>query len=524
MDLRSYDVICFGDEVPGVLAVISAAREYRRRTKRYPRVLLMSKGSLQEGIGGHLVRGGLAYLDRSQISQELQQSLNLDTFGSPPTIYKEFLQKSGVTAIALDPPKSSAALKEMLLQAGVDLLSKVEIQSVNKEGQKIASITTSKGVVYAGKQFIDATVNAELAQAAGARKLKGFETFGLPNSELPVTLVFETQGLSARRLKELDYLYLKRFTNLADSESQKFLLYAADKDAKLAEELRREMIDTRGNLKTLWAGNDYIDVRSPALSVAYHSFRGRKLSFPETGIILDEGNIAILPNERLSWNALLFAVTSSEAESLARNGSKPTANMQREMSFVAAWLKSLGATYVTPASELYIRHAGNVTGVVEPLTGAQMLLGGVPATEALGTFSYHFDVRGGISGIGEKANSLGWFKSLSFKQPTFNIGIRHALIKNVPNLAVVSPCSGFEGLACSVGRIVEFNAAVGQGVGIAAVNAILNNKNLADVSNREVRQVLAQTGQLPKIFGVANNADGTLLAQFETLVGADAIA
>ncbi|TAE93447.1 MAG: FAD-dependent oxidoreductase [Oscillatoriales cyanobacterium] len=509
MDLRSYHIICFGDEVPGVLAVISAAREYRRRTNLYPRVLLMSKGSLQEGIGGHLVRGGLAYLDRSQVSQELQQSLNLDPFGSPPTIYKEFLQKSGVSAIALDPSKASAALKAMLVQAGVALLSKVEIKSINKEGKKITSIITSKGTVYVAKQFIDATVNGELAQAAGVRKLNGFETFGLPNSELPVTLVFETQGLSVRRLKELDYIYLKRFTNLADSEAQKFLLSAAGKDAKLAEELRLEMIDTRGNLKTLWAGNDYI---------------GRKLSFPETGIILDEGNIAILPKERLSWNALLFAVTASEAEALARNGSKPTANMQVEMSFVAAWLKSLGATSVTSASELYIRHAGNVTGVVEPLTGAQMLRGGVPATEALGTFSYHFDVRGGISGIGEKANSLGWFKSLSFKQPTFNIGIRHALMKNVPNLAVVSPCSGFEGLACSVGRIVEFNAAVGQGVGIAAVNAILNNKNLADVSNREVRQVLAQTGQLPRIFGVANNADGMLLAQFETLVGADAIA
>lgn len=523
-NLRSYDVIGFGDEVPGVLAVISAAREYRRRTKRYPRVLLMSKGSLQEGIGGHLVRGGLAYLDRSQISPELQQSLNLDTFGSPTAIYKEFLQKSGVTAIALDSRKASAALKEMLLQAGVDLLSQVEIQSVNKEGQKIASITTSKGIVYAGKQFIDATVNAELAQAAGVRKLKGFETFGLPNSELPVTLVFQTQGLSARRLKELDYIYLKRFTNLADSESQFFLLYAAGKDAKLAEELRLEMIDTRGNLKTLWAGNDYIDVRSSALSVAYHSFRGRKLSFPETGIILDNANIAILPDERLSWNALLFGVTASEAEALARSGSKPTANMQREMLFIATWLRSLGATAVTYASELYIRHAGNVTGVVEPLTGAQMLLGGVPAAEALATFSYHFDVRGGISGIAEKANSRGWLKSLIFQKPTFNIGIRHALIKNVPNLAVVSPCSGFEGLASSAGRIVEFNAAVGQGVGIAAINAILNNKNLADVSNGEVRQVLVETGQLPKIFGVANNADGTLLAQFETLVGADAIA
>jgi hypothetical protein len=511
----SYDVICFGDEVPGVLAVISAAREYRRRTNLYPRVLLMSKGSLQEGIGGHLVRGKLSYLDRNQISLAMQKSLGLDTFGSPSAIYKEFLQKSGVVGIALDPQKASAALKEMLLQADIDLLSRVEIKSVIKQGQKIISITTSKGTVYKGKQFIDATVNGELAQAAGVKKLKGFETFGLPDSELPVTLVFETAGISTRKLKELDYSYLKRFTNIADSEAQ---------NTKLAEELRKEMSDTRGNLKTLWAGNDYIDVRSPALSVSYHSFRGTRLLFPQTSAILDEGNIAILPGERLSWNALLFAVNSSEAETLARSGGKPTARMLQEMSFLVTWLKSLGATSVTPASELYIRHAGNITGVVEPLTGSQMLFGGVPANEALATFSYHFDVRGGIIGIGEKANSQGWFNSLSFKQPTFNIGIGHALVKNVPNLAVVSPCSGFEGLACSVGRIVEFNVAVGQGVGIAAIIAILNNKNLADVTNREVRQVLATTGQLPKIYGVANNSEGTLLAQFEGLFDSSYIA
>lgn len=523
-NVGAYDVICFGDEVPGVLAVISAAREHRRRTNRYPRILLMSKGSLQEGIGGHLVRGKLSYLDRTQIGPELQKSLGLDTFGSPAAIYKEFLQKSGVIAIALDPQKASAALKEMLSQAQVDLLSKVEIKSVSKQGQKIASITTSKGTVYTGKQFIDATVNGELAQAAGAKKLQGFETFGLPYSELPVTLVFETAGISSRKLKELDYTYLKRFTNIADAEAKKFLLHAAGMDAKLAEELRLDMLDTRGNLKTLWAGNDYIDVRSPALSVSYHSFRGTKLLFPQTSAILDEGNIAILPGERLSWNALLFAVNSTEAENLARSGGKPTPRMLQEMSSVVTWLKSLGATSVMPATELYIRHAGNITGVVEPLTGAQMLFGGVPANEALATFSYHFDVRGGIIGIGERANSQGWFKSLSFKQPIFNVGIGHALVKNVPNLAVVSPCSGFEGLACSVGRIVEFNVAVGQGVGIAAIIAMLNNKNLADVSNREVRQVLVATNQLPKIYGMANNSDGTLLAQFEGLFDSSYIA
>lgn len=523
-NVGAYDVICFGDEVPGVLAAVSAAREYRRRTNRHPRVLLMSKGSLQEGIGGHLVRGRLSYLDRSQISLEIQKSFGIDTFGSPAAIYKEFLQKSGVISIALDPQKAHAALKQMLSEAKVDILSRVAIKSVTKQGQRIVSITTSKETVYTGKQFIDATVNAELAQAAGVNKLKGFETFGLPYSELPVTLVFETAGLSPKTLKELDYTYLTRFTNLADLEAQKFMLHAAGMDAKLAEELRLEMLETKGNLKTLWSGIDYMDVRSPALSASYHSFRGTKLLFPQTSAVLDEANIAILPGERLSWNALLFAVNSSEAEALANSGGKPTPRMLQEMSFMTTWLKSLGAASVITAAELYIRHAGNITGVVEPLTGAQMLFGGVPANEALATFSYHFDIRGGIVGIEETANNKGWLKNISFQRPTFNVGIGHALVKNVPNLAVVSPCSGFEGLACSVGRIVEFNAAVGQGLGIAAIQAILTNKNLADVSNKEVRQVLVATNQLPKIFGMANNSEGTLMAQFEGLFDSSYIA
>ncbi|HEY9655507.1 MAG TPA: hypothetical protein V6C50_08435, partial [Crinalium sp.] len=93
----SYDVIGFGDEVPGVLALVSAAREYRRRTGKALRTLLMFKGNSLEGVGGHLVRGGLAYLDRCTIPANIRQAYQLPTFGEPSAIYQEFLQRSGVT-------------------------------------------------------------------------------------------------------------------------------------------------------------------------------------------------------------------------------------------------------------------------------------------------------------------------------------------------------------------------------------------------------------------------------------------
>ena len=213
----------------------------------------------------------------------------------------------------------------------------------------------------------------------------------------------------------------------------------------------------------------------------------------------------------------MFAVNGSKAEELAKNAAKPTAQMLEEIGFVQKWLKSLGATVVTPASELYIRHAGNITGAVEPLSGAKMLMGGVPAGEALATFGYHFDVRGGIPGIGEKGLAKG-FTSNRFSPPIFNIGIKHALIEDVPNLAVIGPGSGFEGYACSAGRIVEFNVAVGSGVGIAAIIALLSGKNLADISNKEVRQVLTATNQLPRIYGISNVAEATRLEKFEAVV------
>ncbi|PSB11934.1 FAD-dependent oxidoreductase [filamentous cyanobacterium CCP1] len=517
---RFYDFICFGDEVPGILTVVAAAREYRRRFGYAPRSLVMFKSPSALGVGGHLVRGRLAYLDRSSVPLSVRQALKLDTFGDPPALYKEFLQRAGVAQIALDHVRANQVLRQMLSEVGADILSSVEIAAVLKEGQRIAGIRTIRGEIYWGRQFFDSTVNAELAQAAGVQKAKGFETFGLPNSELSVTLVVETEGLPIHELKAIEAHYIQRLNNPSDLEAQRFINAAAWSDPALAQELRRDISrrDERGQFMTMWQGKDYIDVRCRALSIAYHAFRGTKLSQYESRAVFDNANIAILPNGNLSWNALLFQVNADEAEALARNQAKPTPAMWDELGYVEKWFLSLGFKSIGPARELYVRHAGNVKGAVQPLTGAMMLSGGVPATEALGTFGYGFDARGGIQGLREVAAENG-FNSISFRSPLMNIGIRHALIKDVPNLAVISPASGFEGYACSAGRIVEYNVGVGQGVGIAAVLAMATGKNLADITNAEVRQVLAATGRLPKIYGQAYLADAQALAEFEQRIG-----
>jgi hypothetical protein len=512
---RNYDLIGFGDEVPGILALVAASREHHRRTGKRPRTLLMFKGNSQEGVGGHLVRGRLAYLDRSNVPLDLRQSLKLPTFGDPAFLYKEFLQRSGVVQIALDASKADAALRAMLVEADVDLISRIEIKSVLKQGNRITAIQTTRGETFQAKQFIDSTVNAELAQAAGVQKLTGFATFGLPESELPVTLVFDTEGISVKRLQEIELGFLRRLTNPNDAEGQKMLLTAAGANPAVADRLRANLVDRNGNLKTMQVGQDYIDVASQAISIAYHAFRGKALSLKGSWALLDHGNIAVFPGHRMSWNALMFYTTGPQAEALARAAAKPTAPMLEEFKQVERWFRNLGATAVRPATELYVRHAGNIVGVMDSLTAAEMLNGGVPAAEALGTFGYHLDVRGGIDGLGNRAKTQGISNINFHTPPLFNVGMRHAIVQAVPNLAVVSPASGFEGYACSAGRIIEYNACVGQGLGIAAAIALLSNRTLASITNAEVRQVLTQTNQLSRIYGRPIAAEAQRMSTFE---------
>jgi hypothetical protein len=516
--IRTYDVIVFGDEVPGVLAIVCAAKEYKRLTGKILRTLVMSKANLKEGIGGHLVRGGLAYLDRCSVRTTISQSLGLSPFGDPSAIYKDFLNKSDVKQIGLDSQKADAALRGMLFDTGAHILSRCEISTVIKQGNKITGIQLTNKDTYLAQQFIDCSVNAELAQFAKVKKIQGFDTFVLADAELPVTLVFETQGLSIQKLRAIELAYLQRFNNPNDAEVQKVIQFVAGSNPILLQRLQKEMFETPMEQKIMSVGVDFIDIRSFILSMAYHAFRQKPMILHETGFLLDKGNIAAFSGDRLSWNALLFNVSGAEAEALARGGAKPTAKILEEIGFIEEWFKSIGATAVKPASELYIRHAGNIANSIEPLTGYKMLSGGVPEKEALGTFCYHFDVRGGIAGLGNKAISKG-LSSISFHTPPlFNIGIKHALVKDISNLAVVSPASGFEGYACAAGRIVEFNVAVGQAVGIAASLAINSGKNLVDISNVQIRQVLEKTRQLSRIYGVNNTLEAKKIQDFENLM------
>ncbi|MEO1187405.1 MAG: FAD-dependent oxidoreductase, partial [Cyanobacteria bacterium J06636_27] len=59
-----------------------------------------------------------------------------------------------------------------------------------------------------------------------------------------------------------------------------------------------------------------------------------------------------------------------------------------------------------------------------------------------------------------------------------------------------------------------------QGIGIAAGMALQSNINLGDYSNRQVRNVLAQTGKIAKIYGQNYTAQARELDSFENGIAA----
>ena len=109
--------------------------------------------------------------------------------------------------------------------------------------------------------------------------------------------------------------------------------------------------------------------------------------------------------------------------------------------------------------------------------------GGVPANQALDSFMYKFDFCGGYSGQGGK---------LPKAEFTFNFGYLHTLLRELGNLAVLGPSSGYGGLGSGAGQIMALNVSVG--VSIAAALAEQHHTAMASIYPVLVAKMLERRG------------------------------
>ncbi len=491
---QNYDVIVFGDEVPGVMTALSVERELGKKGLNH-KIALITEGDTRKGLGGHLVRGGLAYLDRNQVPSNLRSQYG--TFGVPSRLYQEFLNLGRVNTIALDRFTASQNMARALQDSGIDVIDKVSLGTVQSSGSLVCSFTAS-GKTYTARQFIDSSQSGELAAASGVEMMQGLEALGFPDSALSIGLMIDLYDVNIDQFANMERELIYRYFDPQDQAAQRWLNAASGNDPNKRQELLRSMVDAQGNPKLLYRGTpDSADVRSLAFSILVHGYLNREYDIKSSGFLFDRANIAVLPN-RLSFNALLFYSDATTAQQLSASGAKPTSDMLSVANEVKTLFERIGVPRVEVMDELYIRSAGQIAHPIDELSATLMAAGGVPTDEALGTFGYHLDDRGGIDGLQERVNNTA-LRLFDFDQmPVFNYGFRHTLPQEKENLAVLGPASGFGGLGTTAGRIVEFNVSVGDGLAVAIAQSMAEGRSLQTITNQEVRQAM---GIQPTIYG-----------------------
>lgn len=485
---RHFDVILYGDEPAGVMTALELSRQLPRLAGlSHPRIALLTSSDLREGLGGTIARSGLAYLDRNQVPRDMWGAL--PPFAPSSDLYRRFLRLTGVDQIAVDPRQASRAFHRALGRARITLLAGVDPTGTELEpapgpagaappaGQRLCVVQTRDHGRLGADLFIDASLGSDLARRASVPFLRGLGPRGLSRESISLGWIFEVEGLTITQLRNLEEQITRRLLDRQDREAQHWLVgWPAYRNNR--QRLMADLVDQRGNPLLFYsATSDSADQQSPALSIAVHGEQGLAPGLRHAPARMDAANVAILP-DRLSFNALLFRNSADQnREVIARHG-RPLGWMVPAAQDVESFFLRHGARRVHWMPELYIRSADQIAHPRMALSAGLMARGGVARQEALGTFTYHLDFRGGISQFVPPA------------KPTFNFGYRHTLPREVSNLAVLGPASGFGGLGEGAGRIIELNISVGQGLAIASALALGRHIPLAAVDPREVARLM----------------------------------
>ncbi len=471
MSTTQCQVLVVGDEVESILTAVSASRAGARTI-----LARRSTGPL----GGLSVRGGLSYMD---ITPDLLCGL-----------FQEFLNRCGFIRVALNPDKADAVLEAMLAEAHIKVISGVEVQLIlNPEGfPEQAVLTHPNGTCDALNPevlhplvVIDATPDADVARSLELPFIEGLGgILGADQNFLGVSPVFRLTGLSVDEFQAFEARLRQ------NPELPRILEEALPYHPP---ELRAEYI-TRPTFAP--PDQDYLDILNPVIGIDYHLWRhGSAASYANADIFIDGGNVSRLRDGSLGFNGLVAQVNALNLElraliALSQGGPTP-ALLQQEMRHFERYLKEKGPfphVSVIPPSELYVRQTVNLLSL-ETLTARQAIEGGVPPEKAIGTFSYWLDLRG--------TQLWKLYPGEHLPKPIFNVGLGVALpaTQALQNFAFVSRSAGYSPIEQGAGRIVQHNALLGEGVGVAAALASQSGQSLLDVATQRIAEVQACLAQ-----------------------------
>lgn len=472
--LAEFDVLVYGDEIYGVCAAIEAKKVLGNKG----RVVLIRSNAASEPLGGVITRGWLVSIDLDKLTDWAQQP--------SAQCFNDFLKNAGVAGGSFDIKQTSITARKMLKKVGVTVISGSTLKAYveNKQIRFVEIAQTHKFI--RAYTYIDATQNAALARISGLSYFQGFESYRpqLRNATLTVSIIPKITGITSKELTKIEKNILHNYKFMSRIKTA----LIKDNHPKLVKN-----IFIQNFFSPMYQNMpDSYDIRSIALGVSFHLYSQQPFNLEK--FLFDRGNISIQKDGSLVWNGFLFKYTTEQVMLLEENGRHPTQEMIDEMRLIEAWIRHISGKKVTVflPKEIYIRHSLNIRDVVEPLTDDKIVKGGTAPKASIGSFSYEFDVRGGIPGFAGKLPSL----------PVFNFGIENCLANNVKNLAIVGRASGYVGLAPSVGRILTLNTYQAAGIGVAAGLAYRLRVPLNTMTSQQVRRELERlTGLKTSLHG-----------------------
>ncbi len=170
VEAAEYDLVVYGGTPAGLSAAVAAHRENSDLS-----ILVIEP---TRWIGG-VVTGGLTRTDKG----------NVETVGGIAKEYFERAREIGGEDTPMwyaEPKDNMAAFMEMLEECGdaITVVTELRVKSVEKNGNRIRSITLDDGSTAEGKVFIDASYEGDLMARSGVSYLVGRESHDQYGEEL----------------------------------------------------------------------------------------------------------------------------------------------------------------------------------------------------------------------------------------------------------------------------------------------------------------------------------------------------
>ena len=406
-----YDVIVVGGDPEGVCAAVSSARNGLK-------TLLIED---DEALGGLMTLGKLNFIDicESRDGSILTQGLFMEFFDAVGgTAFDVETAKQFFYDWVVNEPNATLKLNTSFVQPVMD-------------GKTITGVVVEedgKQVTYTASRVVDATVDADVAAAAGAPYTIAGEDIGEKERHMGVTLVFE--------LSNVDWDKVTNYLENDDNEG------------------------TGATEKTAWG----------------YTREGYAYEPKDDMMRLRGFNAARQDNGNVLVNALIiFGVDAMSEESKAEG----IARAQKELEYIVPYVQQnfIGfenAQLVGTASQLYVRESRHIIGEYQ-LT-IDDVLENRDQWDKIAIVAYPADIQ---------PTAGQTYGTVIGSPDRYAIPFRSIVPLEVENMLVIGRSASYTSLAAGSARVIPVGMAEGEAAGVAAAYSLEKQVSFRDMSADE---------------------------------------